>query len=102
MSHQEHGREDHGHHEHPHHHEHPEHHIVIVVNGREKSWSHKTISYDEVVEISGAPLPSGQNPGFTITYHGGPGRHPDGTLIEGRSVEVKDGMVFNVTPTNRS
>jgi len=105
MSNQEHAGEDHGHHhdrDHHHHHEHPEHHVTIVVNGREKTWTHETISYEQLVALAGVPLPSGPNPGFTITYHNGPAHHPDATLTEGHSVKVKNDMVFNVTPTNRS
>lgn len=75
--------------------------VTIVVNGRAKKWTKDKISYDELVALSGLPLPSGPNPGFTITYHNGPD-HRDGTVIPGQSVEVRNGMVFNVTPTNQS
>lgn len=75
--------------------------VAIVVNGRAKKWTKDKISYDELVALSGLPLPSGPNPGFTITYHNGPD-HSDGTVMPGRSVEVRNGMVFNVTPTNQS
>jgi Multiubiquitin len=75
--------------------------VTIVVNGRAKKWTKERISYDELVQLSGLPLPSGPNPGFTITYHNGPD-HQDGTVVPGQSVNVRDGMVFNVTPTNQS
>lgn len=75
--------------------------VTIVVNGRAKKWAKDKISYDELVALSGLPPPSGPNPGFTITYHNGPGHH-DGTVVPGQSVEVRNGMVFNVTPTNQS
>ena len=74
---------------------------TIVVNGRAKKWTKETISYDELVELSGLPLPGGANPGFTITYHNSPD-HQDGTVVLGQSVKVRNGMVFNVTPTNQS
>lgn len=75
--------------------------VTIVINGRAKKWTKDKISYDELVALSGLPLPGGPNPGFTITYHNGPD-HTDGTVMPGRSVEVRNGMVFNVTPTNQS
>jgi hypothetical protein len=75
--------------------------VTIVVNGRSKKWDKETISYQELVTLSGLPLPSGQNPGFTITYHNGP-NHTDGSVVPGQSVEVRNGMIFNVTPTNQS
>ena len=78
------------------------HHVTIIVNGRSKEWTKKEISYEELVEISGLPPPQGPNAGFTITYHSGPGNRPDGSVTIGHSVKVKDGMIFNVTPTNQS
>lgn len=75
--------------------------VTIVVNGRAKKWTKDTISYDDLVGLSGLPLPSGPNPGFTITFHNDP-QHSDGTVVPGQSVKVRNGMVFNVTPTNQS
>jgi hypothetical protein len=98
--HQEHGDEGHGHRDH--HHEHPDHQVTIIVNGKDKHWSEERISYDQVVKLSGEPLPTGPDPGFTVTYFDGPHDKPDGSLTEGHSVKVKNHMVFNVTPTNRS
>jgi hypothetical protein len=76
--------------------------ITIIVNGRENVWTEDKISYEQLVAIANLPLPGGPSPGFTITYHDGPHDRPDGTLTAGHSVKVKDGMVFNVTPTNQS
>lgn len=76
--------------------------VTIIVNGREKSWHKGEISYEEVVALSAVPLPDGPDPGFTITYRNAHGDKPEGTLTPGKSVKVKDGMIFNVTPTNRS
>jgi hypothetical protein len=78
------------------------HQITIIVNGRPEPWSKNQISYDELVTLSGLPLPGGPNPGFTITYTDGPPNKPDGTVTTGQTVKVRDGEVFNVTPTNQS
>jgi Multiubiquitin len=89
--------------QHDHHdHEHREHEVTIIVNGKEKHWSAERISYDQLVKLSGEPLPPGPDPGFTITYFDGPHDKPEGSVTEGHSVKVKNHMVFNVTPTNRS
>lgn len=74
----------------------------IIVNGKEKHWTKERIDYDELVKLSGEPLPPGPDPGFTITYFDGPHDKPEGSVTLGHSVKVKEGMVFNVTPTNRS
>jgi hypothetical protein len=78
------------------------HQVTIVINGRPKTWPKGEISYAEVVALAALPLPPGEDPGFTVTYRSGHGNKPEGTLTEGHAVEVKDGMIFNVTPTNRS
>jgi hypothetical protein len=39
---------------------------------------------------------------FTVQYTRGPETKPTGTLIEGQSVKVRNGMEFDVTSTNRS
>ena len=75
--------------------------FTIVVNGRSKKWPKDAISYDELVALSGLPPPSGPNPGFTITFHNNPD-HSDGTVVPGQSVNVRNGMIFNVTPTTQS
>lgn len=38
-------------------------------------------------------------PPYTVTYEGAAGDKPDGTMIEGDTVEVKEGTVFNVMLT---
>lgn len=78
------------------------HQVTIVINGRPKTWPKDEISYAEVVALAALPLPPGEDPGFTVTYRNGHSNKPEGTLTEGHSVKVKDGMIFNVTPTNRS
>lgn len=75
--------------------------VKIIVNGREKRWTERKISYEQLVAIAALPLPGGPNPGFVITYHDGP-HGKSGTLTEHHSIEVVDYMVFNVTPTNKS
>jgi len=46
--------------------------------------------------------PTGEFICFTITYRKGHGNKPDGNLAEGELVKVKDGMIFNVTATDKS
>ena len=46
--------------------------------------------------------PTGEGVQFTVQYTRGQGDKPAGTLVEGQSVKVKDGMEFDVTATNRS
>ncbi len=76
--------------------------FTIIVNGREKKVTTKEISFDEVVALAFNPPPTGENIIFTVTYRKGDRDKPEGTLVEGGMVKVKDGMIFNVTATDKS
>lgn len=74
--------------------------VSIIVNGRQKNWQKKEISFAEVVALS--ELPSTADTIFTVTYRKGDGHKPEGTMSAGDAVKVKDGMIFNVTSTDKS
>ena len=76
--------------------------VTIIVNAREKVWTEREISFDQVVKLAFPTPPPGANIVYTVTYRRGQGRKPEGTLTEGESVKVKDGMIFNVTATDKS
>jgi hypothetical protein len=71
----------------------------IFVNGTQKSWTEEKISYSQVVELA---YPGQQNKLYTVTYSRGPQENREGKLVNGKSVYVKSGMVFDVTPTVQS
>jgi Multiubiquitin len=71
----------------------------IFVNGQKKTVTNKILSYADVVAIAFTPQPEFK---YTITYRKGPRSNRKGTLDEGQSVKIKNGMVFDVTQTNRS
>lgn len=73
--------------------------VTIIVNGREKKVAKDDVSFAEVVALSG--LPSTPNTIFTVTYRRGHG-NKEGTLVGGESVKAKEGMIFNVTATDKS
>ena len=77
--------------------------VSIVVNGRAKPWpKNEHISFEQVIALAFPNPPSGDGVQFTVQYMRGEGHKPAGTLVEGQSVKVKDGMEFDVTQTNRS
>jgi hypothetical protein len=77
-------------------------HITIIVNGRPKEVTEKELSFAEIVALAFDNPPTGPNIVFTVTYRRGHGNKPEGTLVEGETVKVKDGMIFNVTATDKS
>lgn len=74
----------------------------IIVNGRRKMVVSKELSFAEVVALGFENPPTGENIFFTITYRRGVGNKPEGTLVEGETVKIKEGMIFNVKATDRS
>jgi len=81
--------------------EHEKHEFKIIVNSREKTWESKEITFDQVVSLAFDPVPTGNDLVFVITWRRGEG-NKQGTLSEGESVDVKNGMIFDVTATNKS
>lgn len=74
----------------------------VIVNGRRKEVHVRRLSYEDVVLLAFPISPAGEALQFTVQYSKGPEYKPSGTLVEGQSVKVKEGMEFDVTPTNRS
>ena len=74
----------------------------IIVNGRQKEVSTKALTFDQVVALAFNPVPSGPNVQFTVTYRKGPRKNHEGSMTEGETVRIKDGMIFDVTETNKS
>ena len=74
--------------------------VEIFVNTRKVETDEKTLDYDQVVKIA---FPDGQ-PGtnYTVAYRKGED-HKEGFLVKGGpAVKVKDGMIFDVSPTTES
>jgi hypothetical protein len=76
--------------------------VTVIFNGRPKTIAKEQLSFEDVIKLSFETPPSGDGVQFTVQYTRGHGNKPTGTLLEGESVKVKDGMEFDVTPTNRS
>ncbi len=76
--------------------------FIIIVNGREKQWNQKTISFKQVVELQFGNYQENPNTIYTVTYAKGPHQNPEGSMVKGDKVFVTNKMVFNVTATNKS
>jgi hypothetical protein len=77
--------------------------VTIIINGRPKTVPKKEdLTFDEVIALAFDNPQTGDGIQYTIQYTRGHGNKPAGTLVEGQSVKVKDGMEFDVTSTNRS
>jgi hypothetical protein len=76
--------------------------IKIIVNARQDTVYHHRISYEQVVKLAYPTPPSNEVIGYTVTFYKGHEHKHEGHLTAGQRVRVCNGMVFNVTPVNRS
>jgi len=75
---------------------------TIYVNGQEKTVTTKTVTYEQIVKLAFPNPIIGQNIIYTVGYEDGPHKNQSGSLMPGGKVYVKDGMIFDVTPTDKS
>lgn len=76
---------------------------TIIVNTREKTVSKKELTFAEIIALAYDNPPTGANVLFTVTYRRGHGNKPDGTMVEtDPPLKLKEGMIFNVTATDKS
>lgn len=73
---------------------------IIIVNGRQREVSGQCISFSQVVLIAFPDDQANDTVEYTVAYANPHGN--DGTLVNGQDVHVKEGMIFNVSKTNRS
>lgn len=76
--------------------------ITIKVNSRERVVDRRELSYWEVVKLAYPEAGPSEQIIYSIDYASGPRQNPNGSLVEGQSVIVKEGMKFYVTPTDKS
>jgi hypothetical protein len=76
--------------------------VTIIVEGTPHPWTEKTISYDQVVTLEVPDYAQHPEITYAVKYSFGHGEKPDGILVKGESVKVKDGMIFSVSETGQS
>lgn len=76
--------------------------VTIVVEGTEHEWPKGDISYAEVVTLEVPDYAQHPEITYSVRYKRGQGTKPEGTLVPGASVKIKEGMIFNVSETGQS
>ncbi|WP_218667941.1 multiubiquitin domain-containing protein [Sphingopyxis sp. KK2] len=74
--------------------------VTIKVNGRSRTVEKRPHSYREIAAIA-YPNPDFDKFNYTITYLHGV-HSAEGDLVEGETIKVKNGMVFNVRRSDKS
>ena len=75
--------------------------FTIIVNAERKQVEKRVLTFYEVVVLA-FPNPDGSNFDYTVTYKKAVAPKHEGHLIDGGTVKIKNGTIFNVTRTNKS
>lgn len=76
--------------------------FTIIVNARQHVWKEQNISFEQLVVLAFGSYDNNPNKGYTVTYSRGYEPKPEGTMVKGSIVRVKNKMVFDVTATDKS
>lgn len=76
--------------------------ITVIVNGKKRTVHSRVLAYWDVVLLAYPEAQPSEGIIYTIDYGFGPPANPEGTLAEGQKVQIKEGMKFYVTPTDKS
>lgn len=74
----------------------------IILNGQRVEIEAGRISFSELSKLAFPELFGRDLICFTVSFSRGPRRKPEGTLLEGGKVRLVEGMVFNVSSTDKS
>jgi len=75
---------------------------TIIVNTQEKKVYQKELSFMEIVCLAFESPSTDAGNIYTVKYRRGMGNKPEGTLVAGQTVKIKEGEIFNVSATHRS
>ncbi|MDR6809644.1 hypothetical protein J2Y45_006722 [Dyadobacter sp. BE34] len=76
--------------------------VEIVVNGTAFEVEKSIITYAEVVTMAFPDFAQHPEMTYSVTYQRGHGEKPEGILVPGGEVKVKDEMIFYVKHTGQS
>ena len=76
--------------------------VTIIVEGTSHEWPKGDITHAEVVTLEVPDYAQHPEITYSVKYKRGHGNKPEGILVLGASVKVKEGMVFSVSPTGQS
>lgn len=76
--------------------------VTIIVNGKNYVVEKGKMSFEQIITLAFESYEPNPNIAYTVSYSKGPGRKPKGQMVEGDKVNIKDGMIFNASKTNRS
>ncbi|WP_372523804.1 multiubiquitin domain-containing protein [Sulfuricaulis sp.] len=72
----------------------------IIVNGRPREVTEHKLTYLQVVQLAFPGEQPSATVVYTVTFSNPHGK--DGSLVDGKDVVIKDGIIFNVRKTDQS
>ena len=72
----------------------------IAVNGEAEVWHHRKITYENVVKLAFPNGPTGGDVRYSVSWTKPDGQ--EGSLRPGHSIDVVEGMIFDVRNTDKS
>jgi len=81
------------------HHDHHEKHITIIVNARPRQVEESVVTFIEIVKLAFGSYDSNPTATYSVTWSL---RAEHGSMVLDNEIHLKEGMVFNVTRTNKS
>ena len=76
--------------------------VIILVNGTPHEWVKEKISFVEVIKLAFGVYHDNPNWIYTVGYEDGPKKNPEGSMIKGQEVFVKNKMIFHAKATDQS
>ncbi len=77
--------------------------VTIIVEGSPHEWPKgEEITYAQVVTLEVPDYAQHPEITYSVTYRNGYGDKPEGILVPGGFVKVKEGMIFSVSETGQS
>ncbi|WP_298926079.1 multiubiquitin domain-containing protein [uncultured Ramlibacter sp.] len=77
--------------------------VTIYVEAKPHEWpKNESISFEQVVRLEVPGYTPQSNITYSVKWTKGNGNKPEGVLVPGASVKVKDGIRFTVSETGQS
>ncbi|SDD77482.1 multiubiquitin domain-containing protein [Niabella drilacis] len=76
--------------------------VTIIINGTPHKWDKKQISFVEIIVLAYNGYVDKPTMVYTVAYEDGPKENPEGSMIKGQNVVVKNKMIFHATATDKS
>lgn len=74
--------------------------IAIIINGRPKTFNEKKISFVDIITLAFGNFNQSEDIAYTVAFTNNKNR--DGVLVYNQNLRIHEGVIFNVTKTNKS